>query len=123
MLAHRIAKRGENTKPVDRLGASMVVAAFAITPLGIHSALPAFSDIGVLLAGLGVGLSSSVIPYVFDQLAMARLSRSVYSLFVALLPATAVVIGVVVLKQVPTGLEITAVCSVIAGVLVVRNRG
>ena len=41
------------------------------------------------LAGIGVGISSSVIPYVFDQLALARLPRATYSLMVALLPATA----------------------------------
>ena len=54
-----------------------------------------------LLAGIGVGVSSSVIPYVSDQLAMARLPRATYALMVALLPATATVIGVVVLTQVP----------------------
>ena len=55
-----------------------------------------------LLAGVGVGISSSVIPYVFDQLAMARLARATYALMVSLLPATAAVIGVVVLGQVPS---------------------
>ena len=48
------------------------------------------------------GISSSVIPYVCDQLAMARLTRATYALMVSLLPATATVIGIVVLAQVPT---------------------
>ena len=51
------------------------------------------------LAGIGVGISSSVIPYVSDQLAMARLPRATYALMVSLLPATATVIGVVVLPR------------------------
>ena len=46
--------------------------------------------------------SSSVIPYVTDQLALARMRRSTYALLVALLPATATVIGVIVLAQIPT---------------------
>jgi inner membrane transporter RhtA len=41
--------------------------------------------------GIGVGVASSVIPYVCDQLAMARLKRATYSLMVSLLPATATV--------------------------------
>ncbi len=55
-----------------------------------------------LLAGIGVGVSSSVIPYVADQVAMKRLTRSAYALMVSLLPATATVIGLVVLTQVPS---------------------
>ena len=58
-----------------------------------------------LAAGIGVGVSSSVIPYVTDQLAMARLSRSTYALMVSLLPAMATVIGVVVLAQLPSAVE------------------
>ena len=50
-----------------------------------------------------------MIPYVTDQLAMARLPRSTYSLMVALLPATAVVVGVIVLGQLPSPAELVAV--------------
>ena len=69
-----------------------------------------------LLAGIGVGISSSVIPYVCDQLAMAQLTRAAYALMVALLPATATVIGIVVLGQVPSWVEVTGVALVVAGV-------
>ena len=101
VLAHRVA-RSTALDRLDGLGAAMLVAAVVITPIGGWSALPAFADPAVLAAGIGVGVASSVVPYVFDQLAMARLSRSTYSLLVSLLPATATVIGVVVLAQVPT---------------------
>ena len=74
-----------------------------------------------LAAGIGVGVSSSVIPYVCDQLAMARMSRSTYALMVALLPATATVIGVVVLAQLPSAVEALGVALVIAGVAVHRD--
>jgi inner membrane transporter RhtA len=43
-----------------------------------------------------------VIPYVTDQLAMARLSRATFALMLAILPATATVIWLIVLSQVPT---------------------
>ena len=85
------------------------------------AALPSVSDPVALVAGIGVGICSSVIPYVSDQLAMRRLARSTYALMVSLLPATATVIGVVVLAQVPTLAEIAGVALVIAAVAVHRD--
>jgi inner membrane transporter RhtA len=66
-------------------------------------------------------LSSSVIPYVFDQLAMARLPRATYALFVALLPATATAIGVIVLRQLPSSTDLAGVGLVMAGVALHRS--
>jgi len=117
VIAHRVARSDPSTKPIDRLGAAMVIAAVVITPIGLPGALPAMNDLGALVAGIGVGVSSSVIPYVFDQMAMTRLPRSTYALFVALFPATAVIIGLIVLGQVPPWIELAAVGLVIGGVL------
>ncbi|MES1154369.1 MAG: EamA family transporter, partial [Rhodanobacter sp.] len=69
-----------------------------------------------LAAGIGVGVSSSVIPYVCDQLAMARLPRATFALMLALLPATACAIGIVVLHQLPGPAELTGIALVIAGI-------
>jgi inner membrane transporter RhtA len=70
----------------------------------------------LLLAGIGVGLSSSVIPYVCDQLAMARLPRATFALLLALLPATAAVVGALVLRQVPTLIDLVGIALVGIGV-------
>jgi inner membrane transporter RhtA len=115
VLGHRVAQRGAGGG-IDGLGASMLVATVVVTPLAGWAAAPAVTDPVALLAGAGVGIASSVIPYVCDQLAMARLSRAAYALMVALLPATATVIGIAVLGQVPSWVEITGVLLVIAGV-------
>ncbi|HEY1275013.1 MAG TPA: EamA family transporter [Thermoleophilaceae bacterium] len=120
VLAHRVS-RNEALTGIDGLAASMLIAAVAVTPLGGWQVLPAFGDPVAILAGIGVGVSSSVIPYVSDQLAMRRLARATYALMVSLLPATATVIGVVVLAQVPSFVEIAGVALVIAGVAVHRE--
>jgi inner membrane transporter RhtA len=52
---------------------------------------------------------------------MARLTRASYSLMVSLLPATATVIGVIVLAQLPSALELLGVGLVVAGVAVHRD--
>lgn len=46
---------------------------------------------------------------------MTRLPRSTYALLVSLLPATATVVGLVVVGQVPTPVEVVGVVLVIAG--------
>jgi inner membrane transporter RhtA len=120
ILAHRVAQDGR-ISGIDGLGAAMLVAVVAITPIGAWSAAPALLDPISLAAGIGVGISSSVIPYVFDQLAMARLSRAAYSLMVSLLPATATVVGIVVLAQIPSAAEFAGVGLVVAAVAVHRE--
>ena len=89
---------------IDGLAASMLIAAVVVTPLAGWAAIPALGSPLALAAGVGVGVSSSVIPYVTDQLALARLARATYALMVSLLPAIATVIGVVVLTQIPSRL-------------------
>jgi inner membrane transporter RhtA len=120
VLAHRVAQAG-GVSGIDGLAAAMLVALVVATPLGAWEAVPALADPIVLLAGVGVGVTSSVIPYVCDQLAMARMPRATYALLVSLLPATATVIGIAVLGQVPTPLELAGVGLVVAGVAVHRD--
>jgi inner membrane transporter RhtA len=115
VLAHRVARARELAR-IDGLAAAMLVATVAVTPLGGMSVVPALLDPVALAAGVGVGIASSVIPYVFDQLAMSRLSRATYSLMVSLLPATATVIGIVVLAQIPHVIEVVGVGLVVCGV-------
>lgn len=120
VLAHRVASH-DAVDGIDGLGLAMLVAAAVALPLGVVPAAPAFADPVALLAGIGVGISSSVIPYVADQLAMARLARATYALLVSLLPATATVIGIVVLAQVPSWAEAAGVGLVVAAVGIHRE--
>jgi len=79
VLGHRISRAGAGGG-IERLGAAMAVAFIAVFPVGIVQAARAFSHPVLVLAGIGVGICSSVIPYACDQLAMARLSRSSFAL-------------------------------------------
>jgi inner membrane transporter RhtA len=120
VLGHRIAQDG-GAAGIDRLGMAMLIALLIVMPVGFEGALPAFRQPQLLLAGVGVGVCSSVIPYVCDQMAMARLSRPTFSLLLALLPASAVVIGVVVLRQIPGVAEVAGILLVATGVALHRE--
>ena len=121
ILGHRIAADG-GTAGIDRLGFAMLVAMVVAFPIGIADALPAFVSPVLMLAAIGVGVSSSVIPYVCDQLAMARLPRATFALLLSLLPAMASLIGALVLHQLPRPAEVGGVTLVVAGVLLHRTR-
>jgi len=120
VLAHRVSRQ-PGMSGIDGLAASMLIAAVVATPLAGWAAVPAFDDPVAIAAAIGVGVTSSVIPYICDQLAMKRLARSTYALMVSLLPATATVIGVIVLAQIPSWVEVTGVALVVAGVAVHRE--
>ena len=121
VLGHRIADKG-GRGGVERLALAMLVAAIVVTPIGLKSAIGTFFEPRLLMAGIGVGVCSSVIPYVCDQFAMSRLSKSTFALMLALLPATACVIGLLVLRQIPSFSEIVGICSVIGGVALRRTN-
>jgi inner membrane transporter RhtA len=126
ILAHRIATTAASSPAagpgggplagVDQLGAAMLIAALVITPIGAGAAAAAFASPVLLAAGAGVGICSSVIPYVTDQLAMARLPRATFALMLALLPAAATLIGLIVLRQVPSARDLAGIGLVIAGI-------
>lgn len=115
VLGHVIARDG-GAGGIDRLAGAMLVAALIASPIGMAEAARAFSEPRLLAAGIGVGICSSVIPYVCDQLAMARLPRATFALLLSLLPATAMVVGVFVLRQFPQPLEIAGVLLVVLAV-------
>jgi inner membrane transporter RhtA len=120
VLAHRVAS-DEAVEGIDGLAGAMLIALVAVTPMAGWAALPAFGDPVAIAAGIGVGISSSVIPYVADQVAMKRLTRAAYALMVSLLPATATVVGLIVLTQVPSRTDALGIALVIAGVALHRE--
>jgi inner membrane transporter RhtA len=119
VLADRVAKRPV-LSGIDGLAGAMLIAAVVITPIGGRQALHAFADPVLVLAGIGVGISSSVIPYVADQLVLARLPRATYATLISILPAVATVIGIFVLAQIPGPAELCGLALVTAGVALHR---
>ncbi len=117
VLGHKISEGGASGG-VERLGAAMAMAFFFIMPIGFVQAAEAFTMPVLVLAGIAVGACSSVIPYVCDQLAMSRLPRASFALMLALLPATATLIGVMVLAQFPSGQDMIGVLLVMSGVAI-----
>jgi len=119
VLGHRIARTGASDG-VARLGTAMAIAFVFVFPVGLAEAVKTFGAIWLLAAGVGVGVCSSVIPYICDQLAMSRLPRASFALLLALLPATATTIAAIVLAQIPGPMDVAGIVLVMAGIAIHR---
>ena len=112
VLGHRVAADA-GIRPQDGLALAMAIGAVALAPALVVPAVPALVDPLLLAACLAVGVASSVVPYALEQIAMRRLPRARFALLLALLPATAAVIGAIVLGQVPGLVEAAGIALVV----------
>ena len=112
VLGHRVAA-DPGLRPADGLALAMLIGALALAPFLVVSAVPALVDPLLLAACLAVGVASSVVPYGLEQVAMRRLARARFALLLALLPATATVIGALVLAQVPGLVESAGIALIV----------
>ncbi len=117
VLGKRVADIGTG---VDGLAVGFAVATVALVPLALGTG-PVWRSPRLLLLGIGVGVLSTVVPYVLDQVVLKRLGQASFALLLALLPVTATLIGLVVLRQVPSLPEASGIAAVVIG-LTLRSR-
>ncbi len=103
---------------VSGLGVGLAIGAIAITPIGAPGSLDVWSSPRLLALCLLVGVFSNAIGYGIDQFTMRRIPIRRFSLLLALLPVTAVLIGWIALDQQPSGIEFAGIALVIVGVMV-----
>jgi inner membrane transporter RhtA len=123
VLGKRVAGAGNG---LDDMAVGFAVAAVALSPvllLGGPMGLVALTDPLVVLLAVGVGVLSSVVPYVIDQIVLRRLGQARFAVLLALLPATATVVGLVALAQIPNLLEGIGIAAVVAAVALRSREG
>jgi inner membrane transporter RhtA len=121
VLGKRVASAGNG---LDEMAVGFAVAAVLLSPLllvGGASSTAALADPPVLLLGAGLGVLSSVVPYVLDQIVLRRVGQARFAVLLALLPATATVVGLVWLAQVPSLGEAAGIAAVVSAVAL-RSR-
>lgn len=108
------ASAGRRFPGPEGLVGAMVVAAVIACPFGVPDLVAGTLDGPVLLAGLGIALASSVVPYSLELVALRRLAPAVFGVLMSLEPAVAAVAGLVVLGQQLTAPGVLAVLLVVA---------
>ena len=117
LLGKRVASLGHG---VDGLAVGFGVATVLLSPLALGTG-PVWTSPRLLVLGVGVGVLSTVVPYVLDQVVLRRTGQASFALMLALLPVTATLIGLLVLHQIPTFPEAIGILAVVLG-LTMRTR-
>lgn len=117
VLGSRVANIGLG---VDGLAVGFAVATVAFSPLALGTG-PVWTSPRMLLLGLAAGVLSTVVPYVLDQIVLRRTGQAAFALLLSLLPVTATVVGLLLLRQVPSLPEALGILAVVAG-LATRSR-
>ncbi len=119
LLGRRVAVSGSG---VTSLSLAMVAGAVVFAPFLAGDAAPVLTDGGLALAVLGVGVLSSAVPYAIDQVVLRRVGAATFAVLLALLPATAAVVGAVALRQWPHGLEVVGLLAVSGAIALTSGR-
>lgn len=106
-------KRASGMHPGQTVALGMLVAALLVIPLGLARAGGALFDPGFLLAGLGVAILSSLVPYSLEMLALRRLPGSVFGLLVSGSPAMAALMGYAILGERLGALQWLAIACIV----------
>jgi len=113
VLGRQVATTGS---AVDGLGVGMLFGAVVIAPFGASTALAALATPWVVGLAVVAALLSNVVPYSLDQHVFPRVPRERFALLTSLLPATATVVGVLVLGQVPEAIDLLGITLVAVAV-------
>ncbi|ACQ81720.1 protein of unknown function DUF6 transmembrane [Beutenbergia cavernae DSM 12333] len=119
VLGRRIAVQRDGT---TSLAVGMGVAALVYAAVGAPFVGPLLASWDLALLAVAVGVLSSAVPYAIDQVAMRRLSTPVFALLNALLPATATLVGVISLRQVPSWGEVAGLVAISVAVAITTAR-
>ena len=93
------AALGRHTTEGNGLALGMAIAAVVAVPVGVADAGTSLIQPWILVAGLGVALLSSVIPYSLDLEALRKIPPRVFGILMSLEPAMAALVGLVVLQE------------------------
>ncbi len=118
------AALGRETTEGNGLALGMAVAALVVAPFGVVAGGAALLQPGVLAAGFGVALLSSVVPYSVELEALRTIPPRVFGVLMSLEPAVAALVGLLVLHESLRGSQwIAVLCVVVASGGATRGAG
>lgn len=101
---------------VEGLAVGLAIGSIVLIPVGAPWSGPVWVSPLLLLACLVTGVFSNAIGYGIDQYVLRKVSVRRFSVLLAMLPVTAVVVGWVALDQRPSTLDLVGIVAVLIGV-------
>lgn len=106
-------KVGDQVAGMAGLAVSMPVAALFATAVVGPAVIPRMSP-EILLLGLGLAVLLPVVPFALELLALRRLTTAAFGTLMSLEPALAMLVGLLILHQVPGPLGVFGIAFVVA---------
>lgn len=103
---------------VAGLGVGLTIGSLVITPFGAPWSGPVWTAPTLLVLCCATGVFSNAIGYGIDQYVLRRIPIRRFSLLLALLPVTALLVGWIALDQVPSALDVGGIALVLIGVAI-----
>ncbi len=113
VLGSKVARLGRG---VTGLGVGLAIGTVVVTPIGAPASGAVWLSPTLLLLCLVTGVFSNAIGYGIDQYVLRRIPIRRFSILLALLPVTALLIGWIVLHQRPTPVDAAGIGLVLIGV-------
>jgi inner membrane transporter RhtA len=110
LLTQRV---GDQVAGINGLAVSMPVAGLVAT-VTVGPAVFDRMTPEILLIGIGLAILLPVVPFALELLALRRLTTAAFGTLMALEPALAMIVGLVVLHQVPASVGVIGICLVVA---------
>ncbi|WP_456844828.1 EamA family transporter [Cellulomonas sp. P5_C6] len=115
LLGRRVARAASGG--ITGLSVAMAAGAVVLGPFLAGGAGPVLHDARLAALVVAIAVCSSVIPYALEQVVLRRVRAATFAVLLAMLPATAAVVGAVLLQQVPHGLEVVGLLLVSGAIL------
>ncbi|BDO43660.1 EamA family transporter [Cellulomonas sp. NTE-D12] len=119
VLGRRVAGQASG---LSGLAVGMTTGAVVLAPGFAGAAGPVLHDLRLAAAVLAVAVCSSVVPYGIEQVVLRRVSAATFAVLLALLPASAAVVGAVVLRQLPHLVDLVGLALVCGAIALTARR-
>ena len=113
---------GDRFSGLSGLSLTVPIAAVTSAVLGVPQAAGHLS-VSVVLAGAGLALLLPVLPYALELMAIRRMTMSAFGTLMAVEPALAVALGLVVLHQRPSALQMAGIVLVVVAGAAAQRGG
>jgi len=110
LLTQRV---GDEVAGINGLAVSMPVAGLVATVV-VGPGVFDRTTPEILLIGIGLAILLPVVPFALEMMALRRLTTAAFGTLMALEPGFAMIVGLMILHQVPGALGVVGICLVVA---------
>lgn len=114
---------GDRFSGISGLSLTIPIAALATLPFGLPQVIGGDFSVGVLAAAAGIALITPVIAFGLEMLALRRMTHTAFGTLLSIEPAFGILIGLLVLAQTPTLIQLVGITIVIVAGAAAQRDG